>query len=380
MRSIARSLACSLALLGIAVIAPAAAQVRTQPRTPQRAEQSTPPGDASTATATDAPQKGTATRTAAAAGGDRTKAPPAGSASAQRLPQGPVAPPQNLGPKAPFVLTETQQKLLEQILIKWEMQSAKVKTFKCDFWSWEYDPTFGDANRNNQKVESFGYIKYKAPDRGEYAVTKLTEFNFDKGVHQPRTENLDRWMCDGKAIFEFNAKKKQVIQRKLPPELQGKAISDGPLPFVFGAKADDLKRRYWMRDVTPKDNVGKAIWLEARPKYQQDAANFERAVVILSEPDFMPVGLQITLPGGDAGRRQEAQKGGPTRQDANTAYKFEDAKVNDPFGVFDFLAPRTPLGWKHVVEEAPSETQKSPPSSQEAAGQAQRPNTPAKRK
>ena len=77
------------------------------------------------------------------------------------------------------------------------------------------------------------------------------------------------------------------------PEMKGKAISDGPLPFVFGAKADQLKRRYWMRDVTPKEEVGKHIWLEAFPKFQQDAANFQSATIILNESDCLPFALRL---------------------------------------------------------------------------------------
>src|SRR5262249_1249142 len=159
-----------------------------------------------------------------------------------------------------------------------------------------------------------GYIKYKAPDRGEYGVTKSNQYNFDKGVYEAETENLDRWTCDGKAIYEFDAKKKHVIQRNLPPEMQGKAISDGPLPFVFGAKAEQLKQRYWMRDVTPGQEVGKHIWLEAWPKYQRDAANFDRATVILNEADFNPYALRITLPGEGARHKPG--------EEANIAYQF----------------------------------------------------------
>ena len=80
--------------------------------------------------------------------------------------------------------------------------------------------------------------------------------------------------------------KKQLIERKLPPEMQGKAIADGPLPFVFGAKADQLKRRYWMRDITPEEDIGKRIWLEAVPKLQQDAANFQKATIDSHRPRF----------------------------------------------------------------------------------------------
>lgn len=255
---------------------------------------------------------------------------------------------QPAAPKPPFLLTETQQKLLDQILIKWEKQSDKVKTFKCSFTRWEYDKAYGNPKDDFKKSEGQGQIKYKAPDCGEYVVNSLIEFDLATGTTKARTEGLDHWLCDGKSIFEFNAVKKQLIERRLPPQLQGKAIADGPLPFIFGAKAEQLKRRYWMRDVTPKEEVGKSVWLEAIPKYQQDSANFQSATVILNDADFMPKALRIFMPGGEA----------------NSDYGFASSKVNDPLApVLEFLTPKlSPTmrlnGWKYVLEEDPDEAQK----------------------
>ena len=33
--------------------------------------------------------------------------------------------------------------------------------------------------------------------------------------------------------------------------MRGEAIADGPIPFISGAKADKMKQRYWIRDITP---------------------------------------------------------------------------------------------------------------------------------
>ena len=149
-----------------------------------------------------------------------------------------------------------------------------------------------------------GYIHFRAPDQAAYCVSKLKEFDPTKKDYVVKSDKdaLDHWLCDGKSIFEYNLTKKQLIERRITAEMQGKAIADGPLPFIFGAKADQLKRRYWMRDVTPKEELGKQIWLEAFPKFQQDAANFQRATVILNEADFLPIGLEIVLPGSPGQR------------------------------------------------------------------------------
>ena len=48
-------------------------------------------------------------------------------------------------------------------------------------------------------------------------------------------------------MFEYRHDQKQLVERPIPPQLQGQAIVDGPLPFLFGAEAAKLKARYWMR-------------------------------------------------------------------------------------------------------------------------------------
>ncbi len=68
-----------------------------------------------------------------------------------------------------------------------------------------------------------------------------------------KVDPTEYWTCNGKSIFQVDAKKKQIIEQPIPAELQGKSITDGPLPFVFGAKADTLRKRYFMRIVTPPD-------------------------------------------------------------------------------------------------------------------------------
>jgi hypothetical protein len=136
--------------------------------------------------------------------------------------------------------------------------------------------------------------------------------------------------------------------------MRGKAITDGPLPFVFGAKAATLKARYWMRDETPKDRIGKEIWLSAYPRFQSDAANFYSATVILSDGDYLPMGVIVVLPG--------------SKGKANHTYMFAKRVVNDKFDWLkgDFDPPSTPIGWKKVVEAVPAgpgeEAQQSDPA------------------
>ena len=194
---------------------------------------------------------------------------------------------------------------------------------------------------------------YSAPDKGLFRVDEEVVNGRLQAAVQP-----ERWVCDGRSVYEYRFETKQIVETALPPELQGKAITDGPLPFLFSAQADSLKRRYYMRIITPQ-NVTDEIWLEAFPRYQQEAANFQRAQLILKLPQLDIFALQLYHPSAQ-----------PTSQ-SRTVFQFDRIKTN----AVDFLRlfkedPFKPIlpdsSWAKVVETAN-------PNQQPAATMGQRP-------
>lgn len=263
------------------------------------------------------------------------QAPPAG--PAQQAPgraptqsvQPRVAQQQPAVPQAPFVLSPQEQQQLEQVLINWEKRSQQIETLQCDVHRWERNNVF------NTQTYGHGELRYASPDKGLYRI--------EDGQ---TGDALDHWICNGQSIFEFKYDNKQLIERPLPPELQGKAIANGPLPFLFGAQADDLKRRYWMRLVPPPQGFETKLSIEAYPKGQQDAANFSRAIFLMDPAAWVPVALLLDMPNGQS----------------QTTHRFENVEVNKVnwFGG-DFANPRTPFGWKRIVEE-PERLPEQPPA------------------
>ncbi|MFH1924496.1 MAG: TIGR03009 domain-containing protein [Planctomycetota bacterium] len=259
------------------------------------------------------------------------------------------------GPGAPFTLSPQQQAEADDLLARWEQQGEGVKSFECKFTRFDWDPVW-KPDQPLHIVE--GEIRYAAPDKGMLRVAgELVDFRWVNGEAQGgrfvEGQQGEHWICDGASIFEYNFEKKQLTEHKLPPELQGKAISESPLPFLFGAKADQVKSRYFLRIVTP-GGVKDQAWLEAWPKYQADAANFQVATLILSLKNMQPTAIQTLLPNGKS----------------RTAYHFHQTKVNprnllDPLRVFEnnWLHAPTPRGWTKVVEEAP-QAQANRPSGQ----------------
>jgi TIGR03009 family protein len=287
---------------------------------------------------------------ASAARGQQPQGPQPAPRLAQPAPQ--AAPPANDAPVAPFQLDGPQQQYLNDILRYWEFRSAKIERYRCKFTRFVYDPVFGPKDRFTAKSQSAGVLKYAAPDKGLFKIEKIAHYT------PPRQEGgsplyLERpgetgeyWICDGQSVYEFNYEKQQLIQRELPPDMRGKAIADGPLPFLFGAKADKIQQRYWMRVITPPDVKGE-YWLEAYPKMRGDAAQFKKIEVILDEKEYLPKAIQVFDPNYDERRN-------PSR----TVFVFDEREVNWNDGLAEitrwikgeFYEPTPPKGWKKVVE------------------------------
>ena len=285
---------------------------------------------------------------------------PAGPANPAAQPIGPVVVPAAMaGPQQPIWLPLAPEHVqwVDQILKYWEERSNKIKTLSCKFTRWDYDPVFGPRDPNTAKTIAKGEVKYAQPDKGLFKVTDLMLYAppakaGDQPTYAPQDANFgEHWVCDGIRVFEFDARNKRVIERELPPNMKGKAIADGPLPFLFGAKAETIKARYWVRGL-PQGGNGK-YWLEAVPKSRQDAQNFKMVHIVLDEKTFLPEMLQTFAPNFDG-------KANTSR----TTYQFAEHEVTDTglnlleltkrLNLFatNFYEPKIPSGWKKVVEGA----------------------------
>ncbi len=285
-----------------------------------------------------------------------------------------AAAPAKQPPKPPWVLSAAEEAFLDKVLVKWEESSKTIQTFKCAFDRWDFDKVNGPASDRYLFATAEGELKYKEPDHGDYVVTKVLQFVPPAGpppdpkkpvpVKYAAAPNAEeRWVCTGKSLYQFDFPAKVLRQVQLPPQMQGAAIADGPIPFVFGAKAEKVKKRYWLKDITPPEKAKDEIWLMARPRWQQDAANFQEVWVILAVNDFLPHAVQVFLPGGQQWK----------------VYQFKNMKLNSAWEKFkgEFAEPSTPRGWKLVVEKPDEKPQdgKVP-----AANQARKVLSPFKQK
>ena len=269
------------------------------------------------------------------------------------------------GPPEGFQLTPQQAQLVDKMLQFWEDKTSRIKTLEGEFGRYVFDPVFGP--KNAPATFTTGVIRYSAPDKGMIqekdlkgrgsGIYQYNEAKAKAGDKWPFEEDPkaigEHWVCDGKSVFEFSHKTKELVEIKLPPQMQGNAIADGPLPFMFGAKAATIKERYWVREV-PRANQQAPYQLELVPKRRGESYSLVR--IYLDPQNFLPT--EMTL--------YDLNKVGKSR------YMFKNLKANGTknqvvnfFG--NFVSPKTPRGWTKIVKDV---------SKPQAPRQAQAPRQP----
>lgn len=249
-----------------------------------------------------------------------------------------------------FQLNAIQQAQLDAVLDKWQEASNKITTFECSFQRWDYDVAFGPKNGNIPLNKNIGKLSYQKPDKGSFEITDVNTFRQQPAqpgaapvgdwVKQPDAIG-DHWVCDGASVYQYRPDLKQLVEHPIPPQFQGQAIVDGPLPFLFGADKEKLKSRYWMRiDPVPNQDPNQLL-LVARPRFREQAADFTQVEVILNKDRMMPQYMQVWKPNG-----------------SRDMYIFDinNASVNNLLNRVKgalFVRPSVPSGWKRVVQNMP---------------------------
>lgn len=259
------------------------------------------------------------------------------------------------------MLTPEDEAKLDTFLERWEMHSASIKRlyleFQLDYW--DRGLTYPRMNPNEPTYRSKGRFTYVAPVRMLYEVE---ETRFKVPAENPEHANLpveqrgtvlvdrvqppEKFLYDGKVILEYHYKmneddKNKIVEYPIPPEMQGKGLSESPLPMIFGAKKDEMKNRYWMRVITDPAYEDKEVWLDIRPRWREDMSEFSRLEMRL-HADLKPLALR------------KCHANGISRED----YIFSKVTLNpsflDPARIARLFDGTPPLGWtREVVDYTP---------------------------
>lgn len=182
---------------------------------------------------------------------------------------------------------------LELILKNWEVASSKINRLSGKHYRIVYDSTF------EVETHAEGTYLYEAPDKGYFAVSpvKIGPKEEGKKFKKKVSAKSERWVCNGQEVFVIDDEAKTYRVIIIPPESRGENIIDGPLPFLFGMKAEKAKMRYDFALIKQVDDPPE-IWLLVKPLLQQDAANWKEAQVIINAKTYLPKAVRLVNPNG----------------------------------------------------------------------------------
>lgn len=229
------------------------------------------------------------------------------------LAQPPAAPatrPQR--PEAPELRVAEVDPKLDAILQRWEMESSKIQFLQGKHYRQELNKVF------SQEKRSEGAFFFQAPDRGRFEMQGIepqknqVSKQIDPATNQPyqlAAGNNECWICTGMNIMQIDHAQKQYEQIPIPEEMRGKNIVQSPLPFLFGMKAEEAKRRFELR---LHEETAAYYAIDAKPLQEIDARNYQYARIYLDKKSMVPTAVKLIDPAGTI----------------NTNYFFRDVEVN----------------------------------------------------
>lgn len=206
----------------------------------------------------------------------------------------------SIGPRGePPAIEEPVSEELQKILVEWEKKSALIKSLRGKHTRVVYNTVF----EVEQLAEGKFYLQ--TPDKGRIDLIgktpKKDEVSRRIGASGKRfrleADQPQKWICDGLEIKVINEEEKSYEANDLPKHLRGTNIVNGPLPFLFGMKAEETKRRYKLKLLTTKNPNVHTLWVE--PRLRNDADNYKEAYIQLDKSSFLPTAVKLVDPAGN---------------------------------------------------------------------------------
>ena len=281
-----------------------------------------------------------------------------------------VGPTKAMAPNWPQLNNQEHNIFVTKLLDLWQSKSDEVKQYQCNFNRYDYDTkivNWRDPRNNRLAAASImtGEIRFAAPDKASYETTQVLSFagppeqEGGEAKYEPVQDSSirEKWICDGKAIHEFNFQQKKLYEVEIPPEMQGKGLVNSPIPFLFGASKDDILNRFWVRIITP-DGAQNEYWLEAVPKKIDDARNYKKLELVLSRDElFLPIMLHIYSPNYNPAENNLTSR---IFEFTNRTKNGRLIRLQDFFN--RFVRPSTPIGWERVNRKSMQAHQHFDPS------------------
>ncbi|MDO5552860.1 MAG: hypothetical protein Q4G68_03785 [Planctomycetia bacterium] len=248
----------------------------------------------------------------------------------------------------PFELQEVEQIKLDEFLQHWENFGKGIKRVSCNVHVREFDGGVFNQNTKIPMSHTWGLFRFISPNKLLYHIKGEYSYIAD-GTEEPKPEwkagsGEAKIVYDGKSFTQYDFQRKTATVFPLVEEEQDQDLTlDGPFPIFFVANAEKLRSRFYMRIVTPADKVQTDVWIEAWPRYADDAQEFRNIILLLNISDLQPYHMRRTRTNGKS----------------YSDLEFQDVTINKGLWSID---AGVDLGWKKKTEEPISIFQKRPTS------------------
>ncbi|MBX3437317.1 MAG: hypothetical protein KF861_07505 [Planctomycetaceae bacterium] len=196
---------------------------------------------------------------------------------------------------------------LERVLLDWEKKTAHITKLRGEHQQFEYDSVFLVEKR------AIGSFWFQSPDKGRIDFNINQQPQLVDPPEKPRKKSPSGeqyrveaaspkiWSCDGTMVLSVDVSDKTYDKLEIPPHQRGENIIDGPLPFLFGMKADKLKERYQMslgsqHNPPRTKDVRGTYHIVAMPLKIDDAREWSRAEVLLDATYCVPKAIRLIDP------------------------------------------------------------------------------------
>ena len=218
-------------------------------------------------------------------------------------------------PPATPMIVEPLSPELEAILGEWERRSAQIKSLKGKHTRTVYNLVFEVEKRAE------GRFFLETPDKGRIDLNGVEIKKNTVSVRSGKSGNpfrvesdrSEKWICNGEEILMINEEDKSYDIVPLPKELRGTNIVKGPLPFLFGIKAEDAKRRFSLSLSDNNPDPASQYAILVVPLLLEDQQNYKKAKIFLDKKTFLPRQVMLLDP----------------TENLQTSYIFEIQDINN---------------------------------------------------
>lgn len=206
---------------------------------------------------------------------------------------------------------------MEGILKLWEQQSAGRTTIEVTFTRLDVSDVWGNT-------EYRGKASLQSPNLVRLELQKV-----DRDKNPPIVVPHEQILCTGTAVLQYAYDTKQIFVFPLAKEERKRVLDEGPLPFLFNMRADELKKRYTLFVSDENQDV---YLIGVIPRWESDKETFSRAFIWLNKKSFLPDKLRLVAPNGK-----------DTKQ-----YTFRLIRENDKLDPKLFVGTRPAADWTVV--------------------------------